>query len=84
MYYRSRPINPWNYINFFQEIQLLTQPPQNEEIVKKKKVKEKDVGLPVYRRGGKTVNREFCNSCKEGGDLLCCDRCPAAFHLECQ
>merc|ERR1712029_876972 len=26
---------------------------------------------------------EFCRVCKEGGELLCCDSCPNAFHLQC-
>ena len=29
------------------------------------------------------ANHDYCDACKEGGDLLCCDRCPAAFHLLC-
>ncbi|VDO79733.1 unnamed protein product [Onchocerca flexuosa] len=31
----------------------------------------------------KSVNSQFCSSCMEGGELLCCDRCPASFHLMC-
>ena len=26
---------------------------------------------------------EFCRICKEGGELLCCDSCPSAYHLRC-
>ena len=26
---------------------------------------------------------EFCRVCKEGGELLCCDSCPSAYHLQC-
>ncbi|KAI1293788.1 PHD finger protein 12 [Halotydeus destructor] len=32
---------------------------------------------------GPWSNHEFCDFCHEGGDVLCCDRCPAAFHLQC-
>ena len=28
-------------------------------------------------------NRETCSICRNGGDLLLCDRCPKSFHLEC-
>ena len=26
---------------------------------------------------------DFCYSCKDGGELLCCDFCPLAYHLGC-
>ena len=28
-------------------------------------------------------NTDACGMCSKGGDLLCCDRCPRAFHVEC-
>src|SRR3569832_2466792 len=31
----------------------------------------------------RTANSQWCNSCNEGGELLCCERCPASFHLVC-
>ncbi|KAF0687140.1 Aste57867_21111 [Aphanomyces stellatus] len=33
--------------------------------------------------GGGDHNRWYCNICKDGGELLCCDRCPRAFHTAC-
>lgn len=32
---------------------------------------------------GVDVHMEACYVCKEGGDLVCCDGCTAAFHLGC-
>ena len=26
---------------------------------------------------------DFCHTCKDGGELLCCDICPLAYHLKC-
>lgn len=34
-------------------------------------------------RSGKKVNRDHCNECKDGGELLCCDNCVRSFHLQC-
>jgi len=32
---------------------------------------------------GSDGNVELCSACAEGGDLVCCDNCPAAYHREC-
>ncbi len=29
------------------------------------------------------VHQEFCNWCKDGGDLICCEKCPLSYHIEC-
>ncbi|XP_036948901.1 chromodomain-helicase-DNA-binding protein 4a isoform X1 [Acanthopagrus latus] len=26
---------------------------------------------------------EFCRVCKDGGELLCCDKCPSSYHIHC-
>ncbi len=33
---------------------------------------------------GKTfINEDFCLQCWDGGSLVCCDLCPASYHLKC-
>merc|ERR1712107_829085 len=32
---------------------------------------------------GDDEHMEFCRVCKEGGELLCCEACPNAYHLKC-
>lgn len=40
---------------------------------------------PAHRssRNEKHINVSWCFSCNEGGNLICCESCPAAFHSEC-
>ena len=26
---------------------------------------------------------DYCYQCHDGGELLCCDKCPKAYHLQC-
>ncbi|XP_022781458.1 PHD finger protein 12-like [Stylophora pistillata] len=59
-------------------IQALIQPPQSEDLGKRIKKGDKEA-----RKQGRAVNNDNCDSCGEGGDLLCCERCPCAFHLTC-
>lgn len=65
--------------SFLQQIQKLVAPPVSEEYARRMRRRDRE-----HRRHGRSVNHDCCDSCKEGGDLLCCDRCPAAFHLQCQ
>uniref|UniRef100_T1J2P5 PHD finger protein 12 n=1 Tax=Strigamia maritima TaxID=126957 RepID=T1J2P5_STRMM len=60
------------------EIQALIAPPTSDEPTRRNRQREGN-----HRRPGRSFNHDCCDSCKEGGDLLCCDRCPAAFHLQC-
>ncbi|KAM6408008.1 tripartite motif-containing protein 66 [Rhynochetos jubatus] len=38
---------------------------------------------PVTQEVHPIENEDFCAVCLNGGELLCCDRCPKVFHLSC-
>ncbi|XP_063833422.1 PHD finger protein 12-like [Ostrinia nubilalis] len=60
-------------------IRALIKPPDEEPNAQKPKKPQH----PYYKRPGKGHNHDSCDACGEGGDLICCDRCPASFHLGC-
>ena len=61
---------------FLKQIQALVQSEFSDLNQASKNEKE-------FRKPGHAVNHDSCDSCGEGGDLLCCDRCPCAFHFTC-
>lgn len=65
-----------------QQIKILIEPPPNEE--GKLVQRSSNAKHPYYRRPGRGHNHDLCDACEEGGNLLCCDRCPSSFHLQCQ
>ncbi|KAJ0172882.1 hypothetical protein K1T71_011058 [Dendrolimus kikuchii] len=60
-------------------IRALIKPPDEDLSTQKPKKPQH----PYYKRPGKGHNHDSCDACGEGGDLICCDRCPASFHLGC-
>ncbi|XP_044738088.1 PHD finger protein 12 [Chrysoperla carnea] len=63
------------------QIQALLAPPTNEQTPPKNG--KETSKHPYYKRPGKGHNHDSCDACTEGGDLICCDKCPASFHLQC-
>ena len=37
----------------------------------------------VEEEGERDEHQEFCSECRDGGDLICCENCPASYHLGC-
>ncbi|KAH8304619.1 hypothetical protein KR018_001737, partial [Drosophila ironensis] len=64
-----------------QQIKQLIRPPPNED--EKMSQRSSSTKHPYYRRPGRGHNHDYCDACEEGGNLLCCDRCTASFHLQC-
>lgn len=60
-------------------IQALIKPPESGEVSKLPGKKHHH----YYRKPGRGHNNDTCDACGEGGDLICCDRCPSSFHLGC-
>ncbi|XP_017474150.1 PREDICTED: PHD finger protein 12 isoform X3 [Rhagoletis zephyria] len=64
-----------------EQIKTLIKPPPSEE--EKITLRPVNTKHPYYKRPGRGHNHDLCDACEEGGDLLCCDRCPSSFHLQC-
>ncbi|KAG7208758.1 hypothetical protein KM043_014953 [Ampulex compressa] len=66
------------------QIQALIAPPVSEDSKAAKNKKDKEEKKhPYFKRRGRGHNHDFCDACRDGGELICCDKCPASYHLQC-
>ncbi|XP_050434457.1 PHD finger protein 12 isoform X2 [Adelges cooleyi] len=71
----KRPVSP-RPIELMKDIMKLIAEPIS--VNKKKYVED-----TYFRQPGKEHNHDFCDACREGGDIVCCDRCPRSYHISC-
>ena len=60
---------------FSQILDISSRPPSEEE----EEEEEEEEGRP----DSEGEHADYCHTCKDGGELLCCDFCPLAYHLKC-
>nr|XP_034189024.1 PHD finger protein 12 isoform X1 [Osmia lignaria]XP_034189026.1 PHD finger protein 12 isoform X1 [Osmia lignaria] len=66
------------------QIQALIAPPVSEDSKAAKNKKDKEEKKhPYFKRRGRGHNHDICDACRDGGELICCDKCPASYHLQC-
>ena len=48
-------------------------------------VRDKSAAIAAARQAKEEEDNhmEYCRVCRDGGDLLCCDRCPSSYHMHC-
>lgn len=84
-------VNLTDIYSIYQKILALIAPPNHGPSPNKRRLVEQPAVPPsIFSRpnksksNGKLTNNAFCDYCIEGGNLLCCDKCPVAFHLKCK
>ena len=57
--------------------------PKSSDNNSAEKEDEKLLSKKIKRSEEKKINRNLCSICRNGGELLLCDKCPRSFHIEC-
>ena len=60
-----------------------SQGPEDEVVGKSDKGSGKIAPPASIASPEKDEHQEFCTECRDGGDLICCENCPASYHIFC-
>lgn len=55
----------------------------SDEEDEQEEVVEEEAEAEEGESEAESIHNETCTLCQEGGNVLCCDTCPAVYHLEC-
>ena len=83
-FHKSQSTNKTKDCTTLIEEKSVTSNLENNFLGKKQDFVKSELNFEVDKKAkGEKKNRGICNVCKNGGELLLCDRCPKSFHKEC-
>jgi len=46
--------------------------------------KKKQLEVAYFEHPSKVINHDYCDACFGGGEIICCNKCPRSYHINCQ